>query len=122
MIETEKTASTAVALTTVKSVTSTDINAENKRKELNRQMNELITIIKEQHVQSSKEQNKSGGKSYGRQDKLITSGKGGRNLRKPDINSLGPFREKAAPIQCYNCGGWGHRAFECMSPLNFKRG
>ena len=26
------------------------------------------------------------------------------------------------PFQCYNCSGWGHRAFECPSPLNYQRG
>ena len=40
----------------------------------------------------------------------------------PDTNSSGPFRNGAPPIQCYNCSGWGHKAHECTSPLNYGRG
>ena len=85
-------------------------------------MSELITIVKNQQVQSSKEQNKGGNSRYNGQDKLKNNEKGGGNLRGPDINSSGPFRNEAPPIQCYNCGGWGHKAFECPSPLNYRRG
>ena len=70
-----------------------------------------------------KDQKKSNGYNYNGQDKKSKgSGTGGRNLRGPDTNSLGPFRNGAPSIQCYNCGGWGHKAFECPSPLNYKRG
>ena len=48
--------------------------------------------------------------------------KGGRNLRGPDTNSSGPFKNGTPPWQCYNCSGWGHRTFKCSSPLNYQRG
>ena len=54
--------------------------------------------------------------------KVKDNGKGGRNLRGPDTNSSGPFKYGTPPWQCNNCSGWGHRAFECSSPLNFQRG
>ena len=28
----------------------------------------------------------------------------------------------APPIQCYNCGGLGPKAFKCPSPLNYRKG
>ena len=86
-------------------------------------MSELITIVKNQQVQSSKEQNKGGGQKYNNQDKIKSGGKGGRNLKGPDTNSSGPFRNGAPPMQCYNCGEWGHKSFDCPSPpLNYGRG
>ena len=31
----------------------------------------------------------------------------------PGITSAGPFREGRKPLQCHNCGGWGHVKREC---------
>ena len=71
----------------------------------------------------SKDQKKSNDNNYNGQDKKFKGNRnGGRNLRGPDTNSSGPFRNGAQPIQCYNCGGWGHKAYDCPSPLNYKRG
>ena len=41
-----------------------DTNPENQNEELSKQMSELITIIKNQQAQSSKEQNKGGNSRY----------------------------------------------------------
>ena len=41
-----------------------DTNPENQNDELSKQMSELITIIKNQQVWSSKEQNKDGNSRY----------------------------------------------------------
>ena len=49
-------------------------------------MSELITIVKNQQVQSSKEQSKSGNSRYNWKNQIKNSEKGGRNLRGPDVN------------------------------------
>ena len=78
--------------------------------------------MKNQQVQNSKEQGKKKSNGHSGWEKVKDNGKGGRNLRGPDTNSFGPFKNGTPPWQCYNCSGWGHRAFECSSPLNFRRG
>ena len=85
-------------------------------------MNELITIVKNQQVQNAKDGNKNNSTRYNAQAKFKGNNKGGRNLKGPDTNASGPFRNGAPPFQCYNCSGWGHRAFECPLPLNYQRG
>ena len=91
--------------------------------DLSRQMSELITIVKNQGVQMSKNQKKSNSNNYNGQDKMFKgNGNGGRNLSRPDTNSSGPFRNGASPIHCYNCGGWGHKTFEFPSHLIYKMG
>ena len=85
-------------------------------------MNELITIVKNQQLQNTKDGNKNSSNRYNGQGKFKGNSKGGRNLKGPGTNASGPFRNGAPPFQCYNCGGWGHRAFECTSPLNYQRG
>ena len=123
-IEAEKSTSTTATSVSVnlKSAASVDIGPASSKSELSKQMSELITIVKNQQVQSSKEQNKGGNNRYNGQDKVKSGGKGGRNLRGPDTNSSAPFRNRTPPFQCYNCGGWGHKASECPSPLNYRRG
>ena len=106
----------------MKSASMMETGAKNQSDELTRQMNELITIVKNQQVQNTKGGNKNSSNRYNVQDKLKGNSKGGRNLKGPDTNASGPFRNGAPPFQCYNCGGWGHRAFECPSPLNYQRG
>ena len=105
----------------MKSAATMEAGATNQTSELARQMNELITIVKNQQVQNTKSGNKNSSNGYG-QDKYKGNNKGGRNLKGPDTNASGPFRNGASPFQCYNCSGWGHRAFECPSPLNYQRG
>ena len=78
----------------------------------------LLKIIR---LQSSKDQNKSSSNKFYGQEKYKENGKGGRNLKEPDTNSSGLFRNGVPLIQCYNCGGWGHRAFKCPSPLNYQQ-
>ena len=78
--------------------------------------------MKNQQVQNSKEQGKKKSNGHSGWEKVKDNEKGGRNLRGPDTNSSGPFKNGTPPWQCYNCSGWGHRAFECSSPLNFQRG
>ena len=121
-IEAEKSTSTATHTVTMKSASTTEAGAKNQTDELTRQMNELITIVKNQQVQNTKGGNKNSSNRYNGQDKFKGNSKGGRNLKGPDTNASGPFRNGASPFQCYNCGGWGHRAFECPSPLNYQRG
>ena len=116
-VEAEKSTATTVASVNLKSATSVDANPINSNDELNKQISELITIVRNQQVQSSKEQNKGGGQKYNSQGKFKSGGKGGRNLKGPDTNSSGPFRNGAPPMQCYNCGGWGHKSFDCPSAL-----
>ena len=121
-IEAEKSTSAATHTVTMKSASTMETGAKNQTDELTRQMNELITIVKNQQVQNTKGGNKNSSNRYNVQDKLKGNSKGGRNLKGPDTNASGPFRNGAPPFQCYNCGGWGHRAFECPSPLNYQRG
>ena len=85
-------------------------------------MNELITIVKNQQVQNTKGGSRNSSNRYNAQGKFKDNNKGGRNLKGQDTNASGPFRNGAPPFQCYNCGGWGHRAFECPLPLNHQRG
>ena len=68
-----------------------DMNLEDQNDELSKQMSELITIVKNQQVQSSKEQNKGGNSRYNWRNQVKNSEKGRRNLRGPDINSSRPF-------------------------------
>ena len=120
-IEAEKSIPTTTHAVTIKSASTTEAGVTNQTGELIRQMNELITIVKNQQVQNTKGGNKNNGNRYNGQDKYKGSNKGGRNLKGPDTNASGPFRNGAPPFQCYKCGGWGHRAFECPSPLNYQR-
>ena len=79
-------------------------------------MNALITMVKGQQVKDHKGQNRACS------DRIINNeDRGGRNLSGPDSNASGPFRNGSSPIQCYSCWGWGHRASECPSHLNYKR-
>ena len=121
-IEAEKSTSAATHTVTMKSASTMETGAKNQTDELTRQMNELITIVKNQQVQNTKDGNKNSSNRYKVQDKLKGNSEGGRNLKGPDTNASGPFRNGAPPFQCYNFGGWGHRAFECLSPLNYQRG
>ena len=80
-------------------------------------MNELVAVVKGQQIKDHKGQNRAGS------DRRTSNGdKGGRNLRGPDPNASGPFRNGSLPIQCYNCWGWGHRASECPCHLNYEKG
>ena len=82
----------------------------------------MVAIVKNQQVQSSKGQGKKKSNGHSTWEKAKDNEKGGRNLRGPDTNSSGPFRNGSPPWQCYNCSGWGHRAFECSSPLKLSKG
>ena len=121
-IEAEKSPSTSAHTVIMKSASTIESGTTNQTDELTRQMNELITIVKNQQVQNTKGGNKSSSHRVNGQEKYKGNSKGGRNLKGPDINALGPFRNGAPPFQCYNCSGWGHRAFECPSLLNYQRG
>ena len=92
-IEAEKSTSAATHAMTMKSASTMETEAKNQTDELTRQMNELITIVKNQQVQNPK-----GGNSRNRykgQDKFKGNSKGGRNLKGPDTNASGPFRNGA---------------------------
>ena len=119
-IEAEKSISTTTHAVTMKSASTTEAGATNQTSELARQMNELITIVKNQQVQNIKSGNKNSSNGYG-QDKYKGNNKEGRNLKGPDTNASGPFRNGTSPFQYYKCSGWGHRAFECPLPLNYQR-
>ena len=119
-IEAEKSINTPTTSVTLKS--ATPVNQTGQNGDLGKQIGELITIMKNQQVQNSKEQGKKKSNGHSGWEKVKDNEKGGRNLRGPDTNSSGPFKNGTPPWQCYNCSGWGHRAFECSSPLNFRRG
>ena len=121
-IEAEKYTFTTAHVVTMKSTSAEGASATNQTDELTNQMNELITIVKNQQVQNAKGGNKKNSTRYNAQAKFKGNNQGGRNLKGPDTNASGPFRNGAPPFQCYNCSGWGHRAFECPSPLNYQRG
>ena len=106
----------------MKSASTMEAGTMNQTDELTRQMNELITIVKNQQVQNPKGEDRNSSNRYNVQDKLKGNGKGGRNLIGPDTNASGPFRNGAPPFQCYNCGGWGHGAFECPLPFKLQKG
>ena len=36
----------------------------------------------------------------------------------PNTSAARPFKEEQKPIQCYNCGGWGHRWRNCPTTGN----
>ena len=40
------------------------------------------------------------------------------NSKGPGVTAAGPFREGRRPLQCYNCGGWGHMKRECSTQGN----
>ena len=113
-IEAEKSVNTSTTLVTLKS--ATPVNQTGQNGDLGKQIGELITIMKNQQVQNSKEQGKKKSNGHSGWEKVKDNEKGGRNLRGPDTNSSGPFKNGTPPWQCYNCSGWGHRAFECSSP------
>ena len=121
-IEAKKSTSTATHAVTMKSASTMEAGVMKQTNELTRQMNEIITIVKNQQVQNTKGGNKNSSNGYNGQDKFKDNNKGGRNLKGPDTNASGPFRNGAPPFQCYNCGGWKHRAFKCHLPLNYQRG
>ena len=72
---------------TMKSASTMETGAKNQTDELTRQMNELITIVKNQQVQNTKGGNKNSSNRYNGQDKLKGNSKGGRNLKGPDTNA-----------------------------------
>ena len=116
--EAEKSPSIAAHTVTMKSASTIEAGATNQTNELTKQMSELITIVKNQQVQNTKVETKA----TNGQEKYQGHSKGGRHLKGSDTNASGPFRNGAPPFQCYNCSGWGHRAFECPLPLNYQRG
>ena len=118
-IEAEKSTSTTTQAVTMKSASTIEAGATDQTDELTRQMNELITIVKNQQVQNTKGGNKNSSNRFNGQEKYKGNNKGGRNLKGPDTIASVPFRNGTPPFQCYNCSGWGHRAFECPSPLNY---
>ena len=63
-IEAEKSTPATVTSVNLKSATSTGADSIDPNVELNKQMDELITIVKNQQVQTSKEQHRGGGEKY----------------------------------------------------------
>ena len=118
-IEAEKSTSTTTYAVTMKSASTIEAGATNQTDELTRQMNELITIVKNQQVHNTKGENKNSSDRFNGQEKYKGNNKGVRNLKGPDTNVSSPFRNGGPPFQCYNCSGWGHRTFEYPSPLNY---
>ena len=119
-IEAEKCTSTSAPTVSAKSAAHIDSDSVSQGNDLSKQMSELITIVKNQQAQMSKDQTKVN--NYNGQDKKFKGNRnGGTSLRGPDTNSSEPFRNGVPPIQCYNCGGWGQKAQECPSLLNFQR-
>ena len=119
-IEAEKSVNTSTTSVTLKSAIPVDQTSQNSN--LEKQIGELVAIMKNQQVQNSKEQGKKKSNGHPGWEKVKDNEKGGRNLRGPDTNSSGPFKNGTPPWQCYNCSGWGHRVFKCSSPLNYQRG
>ena len=48
----------------------------------------------------------------------INSPRDSLNSKGPGVTAAGPFREGQCPLQCYNCGGWGHVKRECSTQGN----
>ena len=40
-----------------------------------------------------------------------------KKTRGPGINAAGPYKPGQKPIQCYNCGGWGHGWRNCPTAM-----
>ena len=38
--------------------------------------------------------------------------------RKPMITAAGPFQGRRRPLQCWQCGNWGHTSLECVPERN----
>ena len=75
-IEAEKSTSTATHAVTMKSASTTEAGTMNHTDEFTRQMNELITIVKNQQVQNTKGGNRNSSNRYNVQDKLKGNSKG----------------------------------------------
>ena len=80
-IEAEKSIPATAHAVTIKSASTTETGVTNQTSELTRQMNELITIVKNQQVQNAKGGNRNGSNRFNAQDKFKDNNKGGRNLK-----------------------------------------
>ena len=88
-IEAEKSVNTSTTSATLKSAVPVDQTSQNSN--LEKQIGELIAIMKNQQVQNSKQQGKKKSNGHPGWEKVKDNEKGGRNLRGPDTNSSGPF-------------------------------
>ena len=75
-IEAETSTSTTAHVVTMKSASAKGASATNQTDELAKQMNELITIVKNQQVQNAKGGNKNNTTRYNAQDKFKGNNKG----------------------------------------------
>ena len=83
-IEAVKSTSTTTHAVTMKSASIIETGATNQTDELTRQMDELITIVKNQQVQNTKGGSKNSSNRFNGQEKYKGNNKGGRNLKGPD--------------------------------------
>ena len=90
-IEAEKSVNTSTTSVTLKSAIPVDQTSQNSN--LEKQIGELIAIMKNQQVQNSKEQGKKKSNGHPGWEKVKDNEKGGRNLRGPETNSSGPFKK-----------------------------
>ena len=71
------------------------------------ELDQLLTIVKANRAETQ----------YQSQSLPTTPSKTAtpRKQRRPEITAAGPFGEGVKPLQCWNCGGWGHTARGCRS-------
>ena len=85
----------------------------------------LIAILKSSTLgiskpegKEKKEQEKT--KQKGRQQKSKSTPNTPMTGKGPGTPATGASKGNQKPIQCYNCGGWGHGWRECPSKGNFN--
>ena len=88
--------------------TTVDDPGKREREELKECLEKLTESIKAANLQPQKRDVK---KQSPRSPKVETPGGTTPNSprnRGPAVTSAGPFHGKRRPLQCYQCGGWGH--------------
>ena len=122
-IEAEKSTSAATHTVTMKSASTMETGAKNQTDELTRQMNELITIVKNQQVQNTKGGNKNSSNRYNVQDKLKGNSKERKEFKRTRYKCFRPIQEWGphhSSVTTVVDGDIGPLNAHCL--LNYQRG